>query len=43
MRWLRWNGMEVAVKVIEHSGSSAAAVVQEMAMMMAFQHPHIVR
>ena len=35
--------MDVAVKVIEHSGTSAAAVQQEMELMMSFQHPHIVR
>lgn len=39
----RWNGMDVAVKVIEHSGSSAEAVQQEMEMMMSFQHKNIVR
>lgn len=39
----RWNGKDVAVKVIEHSGASAKAVQQEMSMMMSFQHPNIVR
>ena len=35
--------MDVAVKVIEHMGTSPAAVQHEMEMMMAFHHPHIVR
>jgi hypothetical protein len=39
----RWNGKDVAVKVIEHSGTTAEAVQQEMSMMMSFQHPNIVR
>jgi hypothetical protein len=39
----RWNSRDVAVKVIEHSGTSAEAVQQEMSMMMSFQHPNIVR
>lgn len=39
----RWNRMDVAVKVIEHDGSSYAAVEEEMDMMMSFNHPNIVR
>lgn len=35
--------MDVAVKVIEHDGSSYAAVEEEMDMMMSFNHPNIVR
>lgn len=35
--------MDVAVKVIEHSGTTAAAVQHEMEMMMSFQHDNIVR
>lgn len=39
----QWNGMDVAVKVIEHSGTSAAAVQHELELMMTLQHPNIVR
>jgi hypothetical protein len=35
--------MDVAVKVIEHDGSSYAAVEEEMDVMMSFNHPNIVR
>jgi serine/threonine protein kinase len=38
-----WNGMQVAVKVIEHSGTSADAVETEMETLMSFQHDNIVR
>lgn len=39
----RWNGIDVAVKVIEHTGASAAEVQQEMEILMSLQHPNIVR
>jgi len=39
----QWNGMDVAVKVIEHSGTSAAAVQHELGLMLSLQHPNIVR
>jgi serine/threonine protein kinase len=38
-----WNNMDVAVKVIEHSGSSADAMQTEMEILMSFQHDNIVR
>jgi serine/threonine protein kinase len=38
-----WNDMDVAVKVIEHSGSSADAIQQEIDILMSFQHDNIVR
>jgi serine/threonine protein kinase len=39
----QWNGIDVAVKVIEHTGASAAEVQQEMEILMSLQHPNIVR
>uniref|UniRef100_A0A383VBH1 Protein kinase domain-containing protein n=1 Tax=Tetradesmus obliquus TaxID=3088 RepID=A0A383VBH1_TETOB len=38
----RWNGMEVAVKVIEHDASSAVEVENEVLLMMGLQHECIV-
>ncbi|WIA16603.1 hypothetical protein OEZ85_013270 [Tetradesmus obliquus] len=38
----RWNGMEVAVKVIEHDTSSAVEVENEVLLMMGLQHECIV-
>ncbi|WIA36801.1 hypothetical protein OEZ86_008056 [Tetradesmus obliquus] len=38
----RWNGMEVAVKVIEHDASSAVEVENEVLLMMGLQHKCIV-
>lgn len=35
--------MDVAIKVVEHDGSSYAAVEEEMDMMMSFNDPNIVR
>lgn len=39
----RWNGLDCAVKVIEHTGASAEEVQQEMEILMSLQHPNIVR
>jgi serine/threonine protein kinase len=38
----RWNGMEVAVKVIEHDASSAMEVENEVLLLMGLQHECIV-
>lgn len=38
----RWNGMEVAVKVMEHDASSAVEVENEVLLMMGLQHKCIV-
>uniref|UniRef100_A0A383VEV7 Protein kinase domain-containing protein n=1 Tax=Tetradesmus obliquus TaxID=3088 RepID=A0A383VEV7_TETOB len=38
----RWNGMEVAVKVIEHDASSAVEVENEVLLIMGLQHECIV-
>ncbi|KAF8061385.1 Acad10 [Scenedesmus sp. PABB004] len=39
----RWADREVAVKVIEHAGSADEAVKTETALLLAFNHPNIVR
>lgn len=38
----RWRGLEVAVKVLQHSRAAAASVANEVDLMMSFQHPNIV-
>eukprot|EP00878_Enallax_costatus_P005213 GHUV01005479.1.p1 GENE.GHUV01005479.1~~GHUV01005479.1.p1 ORF type:complete len:661 (+),score=159.36 GHUV01005479.1:2184-4166(+) len=38
----RWRGLEVAVKVLQHSRAAAASVANEVDLMMSFQHLNIV-
>ncbi|WIA34792.1 hypothetical protein OEZ86_013095 [Tetradesmus obliquus] len=39
----RWAGRQVAVKVIEHDTSAAAAVTNEIQLLLSFNHPNIVK
>lgn len=39
----RWAGRDVAVKVIEHNTDTTVPVEREVALMLSFNHPHIVR
>jgi hypothetical protein len=38
----RWAGQQVAVKVIEHDTLSAAAVTNEIQLLLSFNHPNVV-
>ncbi|KAF8066337.1 Map3k12 [Scenedesmus sp. PABB004] len=38
----RWRGMDVAVKVLQHSRRAANSVANEVDLMMGFRHPHVV-
>eukprot|EP00775_Hariotina_reticulata_P011713 gene11713-11858_t len=39
----RWAARDVAVKVIEYTSDTAAAVLNEVQLLMSFSHPNIVR
>jgi serine/threonine protein kinase len=39
----RWQGRDVAVKVLHHNALSAARVANEVDLMMSFKHPNIVQ
>jgi len=39
----RWQGQDVAVKVMQHDGHTAARVINEVALVMSFKHPNIVQ
>lgn len=38
----KWRGIDVAVKVVQHSQAAAAAVANEVDVMMAWHHPNLV-
>lgn len=38
----KWRGLDVAVKVLQHSRAAAASVANEVDLMMSFQHPNVV-
>lgn len=39
----RWDGRDVAVKVVEHNQDTAESVVNEMHLLMAFNSPYVIR
>ncbi len=39
----RWRGEVVAIKVLQHDASTAAAITNETDLMMSFAHPNIVK
>jgi serine/threonine protein kinase len=38
-----WQAREVAIKVMHHDSSTAAAIANEVDLMLSFAHPNVVK